>query len=165
MRALKIMVRPTSKRAGGRHIPAVCMFAGAGLAYIDGENRTEGIMSESRDEGLEERRKRLEAELAEHRIEARDEQARDAQSEQSRKGYAQAMKLSSEFISAIVVGAILGYLFDRFVGTAPWGMIVLLLLGFCAGVLNVLRSAGVVATPHPADRKMDEKSSDGDGGS
>ncbi len=31
-------------------------------------------------------------------------------------------------------------------------MIVLLLLGFCAGVLNVLRSAGMVAAPHPADR-------------
>jgi ATP synthase protein I len=34
---------------------------------------------------------------------------------------------------------------DRFVGTSPWGMIVLLLLGFCAGVLNVLRSAGMVS--------------------
>ena len=60
----------------------------------------------------------------------------------------QAMKLSSEFVAAIIVGALLGYLLDRFVGTAPWGMIILLLLGFCAGVLNVLRSAGKVATPH-----------------
>ena len=59
------------------------------------------------------------------------------------------MKLSSEFISAIVVGAVLGYLFDRFVGTTPWGMIVLLLLGFCAGVLNVLRAAGKVVANRP----------------
>lgn len=121
-------------------------------------------MTGDRGESLEERRKRLGAELAEIRVEARDEEAREEQSEQSRKGYAQAMKLSSEFISAIVVGALLGYLFDRFVGTAPWGMIVLLLLGFCAGVLNVLRSAGLVAKPHPADRTMtkDGKSGGGD---
>ena len=117
-------------------------------------------MSSDRDESLEERRKRLEADLAGVRSEARDDDTREEQSEQSRKGYAQAMKLSSEFISAIVVGAILGYLFDRFVGTAPWGMIVLLLLGFCAGVLNVLRSAGAVASPHPADRSPIERKDD-----
>lgn len=109
-------------------------------------------MTDNRGEGLEERRKRLAAELAERKQEAGIEEAAEKSAEQSRKGYAQAMKLSSEFISAIVVGALLGYLFDRFVGTAPWGMIVLLLLGFCAGVLNVLRSAGMVSAPHPADR-------------
>lgn len=109
-------------------------------------------MTDNRGEGLEERRKRLAAELAERKQEAGIEEAAEKSAEQSRKGYAQAMKLSSEFISAIVVGALLGYLFDRFVGTAPWGMIVFLLLGFCAGVLNVLRSAGMVSAPHPADR-------------
>lgn len=60
-------------------------------------------------------------------------------------GIGQAFKLSSEFIAGILVGAGLGYLFDTFFETAPWGMIVLLLLGFCAGILNVLRSAGMVA--------------------
>lgn len=114
-----------------------------------------------REKSLEERRKRLGAELAEVRAEARDEEADEARSEQSRKGYAQAVKLSSEFISAIVVGALLGFLFDYFVGTTPWGMVVLLLLGFCAGVLNVLRSAGAVASPHPADRKIEKDKSGG----
>jgi ATP synthase protein I len=113
-------------------------------------------MSDHREESLEARRKRLGAELAGVRKDAADEKAMEDRAEASRKGYAMAMKLSSEFIAAIVVGAILGYLFDRFVGTAPWGMIVLLLLGFCAGVLNVLRSAGKVAAPHPLDRR-DEK--------
>ena len=64
-------------------------------------------------------------------------------------------QLSSEFISAIVVGAVLGWLFDHFVGTTPWGLIVLLLLGFCAGVLNVLRAAGKVS--QPLDRRTPEK--------
>lgn len=109
-------------------------------------------MTDNRGEGLEARRKRLAAELAERKRDTGIEEAAEKSAEQSRKGYAEAMKLSSEFISAIVVGALLGYLFDRFVGTAPWGMIVFLLLGFCAGVLNVLRSAGMVSRPHPADR-------------
>ena len=60
-------------------------------------------------------------------------------------GIAQAMRLSSEFIAAILVGAGLGYLVDMLAGTSPWGMIVLLFLGFGAGVLNVLRAAGRLA--------------------
>lgn len=74
---------------------------------------------------------------------------REARSEVDKKGdvggIGQAFKLSSEFIAGILVGAGLGYLFDTFFETTPWGMIVLLLLGFCAGILNVLRSAGMVA--------------------
>lgn len=116
-----------------------------------------------RDEGLEERREQLGAELAKHRSEAREDESRDRKAEQGRKGYAQAMKLSSEFISAIIVGALLGYLFDRFVGTAPWGMIVLLLLGFCAGVLNVLRAVGAVATPGaPVGQKIEDDDDEDD---
>lgn len=57
------------------------------------------------------------------------------------------MKLSSEFISAIAVGVGIGWLIDKVAGTSPWGLIIFLLLGFVAGILNVLRSAGVVAQP------------------
>lgn len=108
-------------------------------------------MSGDREDSLDRRRAQLGAELKAKRVEAREEQASEARAEESRKGYAQAMKLSSEFISAIIVGALLGYLLDRFVGTAPWGLIILLLLGFCAGVLNVLRAAGKVAKPEPGN--------------
>ena len=62
------------------------------------------------------------------------------------------MKLSTEFVAGVVVGAGLGWLIDRGLGTSPWGLIIFLLLGFCAGVLNVLRSAGVVAEPHDRTR-------------
>ena len=41
------------------------------------------------------------------------------------------MKLSSEFIAGIAVGAGLGYVIDNFAGTAPWGMIV-----FCSSDLS-----------------------------
>src|SRR5882757_10289444 len=96
-----------------------------------------------RDDDLERRRRELEASLATrlpNRLEGKD----DAKAG-SAAGYGQAVKLSSEFIAGVVVGAGIGWIIDRLAGTSPWGMIVFLLLGFGAGVLNVLRSAGLVA--------------------
>jgi ATP synthase protein I len=52
-------------------------------------------------------------------------------------------QLSSELIAGVVVGALIGWGFDRLLSTSPFGMIVFLLLGFAAGVVNVIRSAGV----------------------
>jgi ATP synthase protein I len=60
-------------------------------------------------------------------------------------GVGQAFRLSSEFIAGVAVGAGLGWFIDYVAGTSPWGLIVFLLLGFAAGVLNALRSAGLVA--------------------
>jgi ATP synthase protein I len=60
-------------------------------------------------------------------------------------GYARGFRLSSELVAGVVVGAGIGWLIDRWLGISPWGLIVFLLLGFSAGVLNVMRSAGVVA--------------------
>lgn len=57
------------------------------------------------------------------------------------------MRLSAELVGGVVVGFLLGWLFDRLLGTSPWGLIVFLLLGFAAGVLNVMRSAGVIQSP------------------
>jgi ATP synthase protein I len=55
------------------------------------------------------------------------------------------LRLSAEFVAGILVGAAIGWALDRWLGTSPWGMIVLLLFGFAAGVLNMMRAAGVVA--------------------
>jgi ATP synthase protein I len=113
----------------------------------------------SSDDSLERRRRSLDAALASRRSEQQAE-ANDAKS-RGASGYGQAMKLSSEFIAGIVVGAGLGWIIDRVAGTSPWGLIIFLLLGFGAGVLNVLRAAGMVADaglranapPSDTDRK------------
>lgn len=97
-----------------------------------------------RDAELEDRRRQLDAALTRHRDAGRDASSKDARSG-SAVGFAQALRLSSEFVAGIVVGAALGWFFDRLFGTSPWGFILLFLLGFCAGVLNVLRSAGLIA--------------------
>lgn len=59
-------------------------------------------------------------------------------------GYARAVKIGSEFIAGIVVGTGLGWVIDQGLGTRPWGMIIFLLIGFAAGVLNVMRAEGMV---------------------
>ncbi len=94
-------------------------------------------------EDLERRRRLLEASLA--RKLPGEGEGKGTASTGGAAGYGQALKLSSEFIAGIAVGAGLGWVIDRLAGTSPWGLIVFLLLGFGAGILNVLRSAGAVA--------------------
>ena len=58
---------------------------------------------------------------------------------------ARGFRLSTELVAGVLVGAALGWLLDRWLGSSPFGLIVFLLLGFAAGVLNVLRVAGLLA--------------------
>jgi ATP synthase protein I len=69
---------------------------------------------------------------------------------------ARGLRLSAEFVAGILVGAGLGWLLDRWLGTSPWGLMVLLMLGFAAGVLNMMRSAGVVP-PNTLDPPASKK--------
>src|ERR1700687_5625241 len=55
------------------------------------------------------------------------------------------LRLSSELVAGVLVGAALGWGFDRLLSTSPWGLIVFLLLGFVAGGVNVMRAAGVMS--------------------
>jgi len=74
-------------------------------------------------------------------------------------GIGQAMKMGSEFIAGVIVGAVIGYSIDRLFGTTPWGMIIFLLLGFAAGTLNVMRSAGLA--PERDGKDAGRKGGDG----
>ncbi len=58
-------------------------------------------------------------------------------------GIARGFRLSTELVAGVIVGAIIGWLLDRWLGISPWGLIVFLLLGFAAGVINVMRAAGI----------------------
>lgn len=119
-----------------------------------GKSRPENEAGQAiRDDELKRRSRELEATLATRRQSERE------RGEGSRSGgtagYGNALKLSSEFIAGVAVGAGLGWMIDNWAGTSPWGLIVFLLLGFGAGVLNVARSAGVVAEFGQANKKND----------
>lgn len=107
-----------------------------------GDGRSEKASGEAgRD--LERRRRALAEALASR--EQDETQAHQGEKSRGMAGFGYAMRLSSEFIAAIVVGAGLGWIIDQGLGTTPWGLVVFLLLGFCAGIVNVLRAAGLLA--------------------
>lgn len=109
------------------------------------------------DEEFDRRRRRLDEALAERKRQERavEEQTRTS----SGVGYAVALRLSSEFIAGILLGTGIGWVIDQLAGTSPWGLIVFFLLGFCAGVLNVLRSSGLVAEAGIKSANRDDGSS------
>lgn len=88
---------------------------------------------------------RATGELASRIARARAESPAQAAANSARRGemtgMGRAFRLASEFIAAILVGAGLGFGIDWLFKTQPWGMIILMLLGFAAGVLNVVRAS------------------------
>lgn len=56
-------------------------------------------------------------------------------------GHAKATRLGTEFMAAVIVGGFIGYFADSAMGTSPWFMLVMVMAGFAAGVLNVMRAA------------------------
>jgi len=77
-----------------------------------------------------------------------------------RPGYGMALRLGADFVAGVVVGAALGWGFDALLGTSPWGLIVFLLFGFAAGIMSLMRTAGLIAKrpgldDDPASRRFD----------
>jgi ATP synthase protein I len=60
-------------------------------------------------------------------------------------GFARGFRLATELVAGILAGAGIGWVFDRLLGSSPIGLIIFLLLGFAAGVLNVVRAAGTAS--------------------
>ncbi len=52
-----------------------------------------------------------------------------------------ALRISMEMVAAVIVGGAIGWFLDRFLGTGPWLLLVFLVLGFAAGMLNAVRAS------------------------
>jgi ATP synthase protein I len=80
-------------------------------------------------------------------LRAREEErlARDAPPPGRQGGIGRAMSVGlnvfSEFVGAVVVGALIGWQADVWLGTKPWLLVVFLGLGVAAGFWNVFRVA------------------------
>ena len=52
-----------------------------------------------------------------------------------------AFRVSVEIVSAVAIGVGIGWLLDGWLDTTPWFLVVFVVVGFAAGILNVYRLA------------------------
>ena len=52
-----------------------------------------------------------------------------------------AFKLSTELVSAVAVGTIIGFILDKTFVTKPWLILIFFFVGVIAGITNVIKSA------------------------
>ena len=55
--------------------------------------------------------------------------------------FGSAFKLSTELVSAVAVGTIIGFILDNTFGTKPWLILIFFFVGVIAGITNVIKSA------------------------
>jgi ATP synthase protein I len=67
-------------------------------------------------------------------------ESRDRLGERERSSLGLAFRIGAELVSALLVGIVLGWLVDRWLGTFPWVMVLGFVLGSVAGILNVYRA-------------------------
>ena len=66
---------------------------------------------------------------------------KDQETVQSGSNMGTAFKMSTELVSAVAVGTIIGFIFDKTFGTKPWFILIFFFVGVVAGITNVIRSA------------------------
>ena len=52
-----------------------------------------------------------------------------------------AFRLSTEIVSGIVIGSIMGWSLDKWLGSQPWFFLIFFILGIAAGIINVIKTA------------------------
>jgi ATP synthase protein I len=63
------------------------------------------------------------------------------------QGLGLGLRIGIELVVAIGVATGLGWAIDHWLGTRPWGIIVLFFLGVAAGMLNIYRAVSGITTP------------------
>ena len=114
-----------------------------------GEDRKPGSAD---DADLSARLKSLDARISQASVHRAESEPRTRQSSNS-SALGQAFRLSAEFVAGVFAGGILGWIVDRLFGTSPWGLIVCLILGFCAGMLNLMRASGAIKPAKYDDKR------------
>lgn len=81
---------------------------------------------------LDARIKRLKDEVTDGDAAGKDRRAKG--------GYGLAFTLAADMVGGLVGGGLLGWGFDSWLNSAPWGLIGFFFLGACAGMWNVYRT-------------------------
>lgn len=92
-------------------------------------------MADERRNGTDDLDKRIADAKAAHMQRSQVDHAAEGRAET--RGWA----VGIEFVGAVIVGAIIGLLLDKWLNTAPWLMIVFLVLGFAAGLRRAMTTS------------------------
>jgi ATP synthase protein I len=122
------------RRFGLRNVAA---FQGVLSNFTGGSPMSEGDAGDP----LQALGRRLDAARRNRGDKAPDDRASDEATAEGRKALAIGLRLGLDLVVAVCVGAALGWAFDNWLGTRPWGMIGFLFLGFAAGLTTVFRAA------------------------
>jgi ATP synthase protein I len=69
----------------------------------------------------------------------REEQRNRPQVQGADSGYKLGNRVLAELIGGLLGGALIGWVIDRFAGTSPWGLLVMLFLGIVVAFRNIIR--------------------------
>ena len=80
--------------------------------------------------------------LGQQLADAKEKRAAAPQSVPEARGAAlgKALRLATELVAGVAVGGFIGWALDRLFGLAPFLMVVFLILGAAAGIMNVVRA-------------------------
>ena len=53
--------------------------------------------------------------------------------------YRMGSRVLAELLGGLIGGALIGFVIDRFAGTSPWGLLVMLFLGIVVAFRNIIR--------------------------
>ena len=122
---------------------------------VNGDDAREGRPASDAD--LSARLARLDAQLDRKAPAAPADHATGGDTASGASPLGQAMRLSTEFVAGVIAGGILGWIFDRLLGTRPWGLMVFLMLGFLTGIYNVMRLSGFLGKPGNAATRAENR--------
>jgi ATP synthase protein I len=107
----------------------------------DDEKPARGEITPEDRDAFKKRASDLGARLEKVKAEARAKRGPESDGRARGAAMGQAMKIAIELVVGIAVGGFIGKILDDQFGTAPWLMIVFLMLGFAAGLMNIIRTA------------------------
>lgn len=113
------------------------------MGIPDGQDEGKPNQPDPRLSTIDERLDRMEA--AEAARTGRDRQGQDPNSRL-------ANRVLADLIGGIAGGALFGWLADRWLGTSPWGFVILLTLGIAVAFRNIFRIANAVSAQNSANR-------------
>jgi len=108
------------------------------------------MTSSKDDDALEARRKALAAKVSSAKAEIAPQKP-PPQADYSALGLA--MRLGAEFVAGVIAGGAIGWGLDQLLGTTPFGMVIFLLVGFAAGIMNMVRAGRAAETQMGENRR------------